>query len=251
MRRKLWLLDLFLLIAVVITGFMLKQRQAETTGREQALMKQSVPAPQPPALPGMPKVHPVTPATYMAAVQMNLFSKDRNPNVILDPPPPPPPPPQMPPLPVAYGVMDLGAGPAAILAEKPGAAHRSYRPGEKIGAFKILAMNNREILFDWEGQPVKKTLEELADHRPTMTATGGTAPDAPPPAGNTPAAAPASSQPTTKSLTEVKGPGADLGNQTRACSPGDTSPAGTVQDGLRKVVTKSPFGDVCRWEPVK
>jgi hypothetical protein len=245
MRRKLWLLDLFLLISVLIAGFVLKQRQSETTGREQALLRQAVAAPPAPALPAMPRVHPVTPATYMAAVQMNLFSKDRNPNVILDPPPPPPPPPQMPPLPVAYGVMDLGAGPAAILAEKPGAAHRSYRPGEKIGAFKIVAMNNREILFDWDGQPVKKTLEELADHRPTMTATGGTAADAPP------ASAAASAQPTTKSLAEAKGPGVDLGNQTRACAPGDAAPAGTVQDGMRKVVTKSPFGDVCRWEPVK
>lgn len=246
MRRKLWLLDLFLLISVVITGFALKHRWSESSAREQALLKQAVPAPPAPALPGMPRVNPVTPATYMAAVQMNLFSKDRNPNVILDPPPPPPPPPQMPPLPVAYGVMDLGAGPAAILAEKPGAAHRSYRPGEKIGAFKIVAMNNREILFDWDGQPVKKTLEELADHRPTMTATGGTADAAP-----APAAAATSAQPTVKSLGEAKGPGADLGNQTRACAPGDTSAPGTVQDGMRKVVTKSPFGDVCRWEPVK
>ena len=75
MRRKLWLLDLFLLIAVVITGFVLKQRQSETTGREQALLKQAVPAPPAPALPGMPRVNPVTPATYMAAVQMNLFSQ--------------------------------------------------------------------------------------------------------------------------------------------------------------------------------
>ena len=42
MRRKLWLLDLFLLISVLIAGFVLKQRQSETTGREQALLKQAV-----------------------------------------------------------------------------------------------------------------------------------------------------------------------------------------------------------------
>lgn len=244
MRRHLWLLDLFLLITVVITGFVLKQRWSETSIREQTLLKQAVPVPPAPALPGIPRVNPATPATYMAAVQMNLFSRDRNPNVILDPPPPPPPPPQMPPLPVAYGVMDLGGGPTAILAEKAGATHRGYRPGEKIGAFKIVAMNNREILFDWNGQPVKKTLEELADHRPTMTSSGSTAEPAP-------AAAAAAAQPATKVLGGVAGPGADLGNQTRACAPGDTSAAGAVVDGMRKVVTKSPFGDVCRWEPVK
>ena len=30
MRRKLWLLDLFLLISVLIAGFVLRQRQSET-----------------------------------------------------------------------------------------------------------------------------------------------------------------------------------------------------------------------------
>ena len=134
--------------------------------------------------------------------------------MILDPPPPPPPPPQMPPLPVSYGMMDLGAGPTAILAEKPGAPHQSYRPGDKIGAFKIVAMNNREILFDWDGQPVKKTFEELADHRPTMTATGGTAADAPAPA------AAASAQPTTKSLAGAKGPGSRSGESDASLCAG-------------------------------
>lgn len=252
MRRNLWLLDLTLLISVVISGFVLKQRWSESSTREQALLQRAVPVPPAPALPGIPKVNPATPAAYMTAVQMNLFSKDRNPNVILDPPPPPPPPPVMPNLPVAYGVLDLGAGPTAILAEKPGAAHKSYRAGERIGAFKIVAMNNREILFDWDGQHVLRTFEQLADRKPTITSTGAMASDAPPP---NPAAAPAapaaSSQPSMKSLGDVKGPGADLGNQTRACAPGDSAPAGAVQDGMRKVVTKSPFGDVCRWEPVR
>jgi hypothetical protein len=42
-----------------------------------------------------------------------------------------------------------------------------------------------------------------------------------------------------------------MGNSTRACVPGDTTPPGTVQDGLRKVVSKTPFGESCRWEPAK
>ena len=53
-------------------------------------------------------------------------------------------------------------------------------------------------------------------------------------------------------ISAPKGPGTDLGNETRACaSRGYESLPGAVQDGMRKVVTKSPFGDVCRWEPVK
>ena len=69
---------------------------------------------------------------------MMLFSRDRNPTVVLDPPPPPPPPPQMPPLPVAYGVMDLGSGPTAILAEKPGAETSGISDRREDREFKIL-----------------------------------------------------------------------------------------------------------------
>ena len=131
MRRNLWLLDLILLVAVVVTGFVLKQKWSETSRREQTLLKQIVPAVPPPAFPSIPGVNPITAANYMETVQMMLFSRDRNPNVILDPPPPPPPPPQMPPLPVAYGVMDLGSGPTAILAEKLGPSIEGTRLGKR------------------------------------------------------------------------------------------------------------------------
>jgi hypothetical protein len=211
--------------------------------REETLLKQVVASSAPPALPSIPKASPVTAASYMDAVQKMLFARDRNPTVILDPPPPPPPPPQMPPLPVSYGMVDIGAGPTAILAEKVGAAHHGYKPGDKIGAFKIVAMNHKEILFDWDGQPVKKTFEELAAAKSTIPASAHT--EAPP--SNTPAPA----APSTTAIGAPKGPGTDLGNETRACVSGDSTPAGTVQDGMRKVVTKSPFGEVCRWEPAK
>lgn len=246
MRRKLWLVDLALLTGVILSGIVLRQRWTEMSMREEKLLKQAVAATGPPPPPAMPKVAPVTAASYMDAVQQMLFAKDRNPTVILDPPPPPPPPPQMPPLPVSYGMVNIGAGPMAILAEKPGAAHHGYKPGDKIGAFTIVAMNSREILFDWDGQPVKRTFAELAAARPTIqesnNAQTSVATNAPPPA----AAAPA-----TTVIGGKLGPGADLGNETKACVAGDTMPAGSTQDGMRKVVTKSPFGEVCRWEKAK
>jgi len=36
----------------------------------------------------------------------------------------------------------------------------------------------------------------------------------------------------------------------RACVPTDTSPAGTVKDGFKKVITQSLMGE-CYWEPTK
>ncbi len=47
------------------------------------------------------------------------------------------------------------------------------------------------------------------------------------------------------------GPGAQVTSNMRACVAGDTSPAGTVKDGYRKVLTQTPFGANCRWEPAK
>jgi hypothetical protein len=243
MRRNLWVVELLLLGAIILVGTFLKQRWSEMSMREEKLLKQVVSANPPPPLPEIPKAPVVTAAAYMDAVQQMLFVRDRNPNVILDPPPPPPPPPQMPPLPVSFGMVDIGDGPRAILAEKTGAPHKSYRPGDTIGAFKVVAMNNKEILFDWDGQPVRKTFAELAAAKPTVPASGHMEP--------APGAAPAAEAPKTTSLAGPKGPGADLGNDSKACVAGDSTPAGTVQDGLRKVVTKSPFGDVCRWEPAK
>jgi hypothetical protein len=105
-------------------------------------------------------------------------------------------------------------------------------------------MNHKEILFDWDGQPVKKTFEELAAAKATIpVAAYSDAPAA--------AATPAPAAPSTTAIGAKAGPGTDLGNETKACVTGDATPAGTVQDGMRKVVTKSPFGEVCRWEPVK
>lgn len=245
MKRQLWVVNVILLGLVALTASVLRQRWVEARQREQALLQQMVPVAPAPPLAALAPVSAATPANYLEVAQKMVFSRDRNSIVILDPPPPPPPapPPEpMPALPVAYGIMNLGSGPTAIMAEKPGAPSKGYRAGESIGAFKIVAMNNQEILFAWKDKQVKKTLEELVDKSARNVAA------APPPAES----APAPAAPQVTSLGTVKaGPGVELGSSTRACVAGDTSPAGTVEGGMRKVVTKTPFGESCRWEPVK
>jgi len=49
--------------------------------------------------PPIPQFRPMTAMEYNEVAQKNLFAKDRNPNVILDPPPAPQPPPPPPPMP--------------------------------------------------------------------------------------------------------------------------------------------------------
>jgi hypothetical protein len=242
LRRKLWLVDITLLALVILAATALRQRWVEGRGREEALLKRIPPVAAAPVVAPLPAHSPATAAQYLEVAQKMLFARDRNPNVILDPPAAPPPPPPMPDLPVAYGVMNLGDGPTAILSVKSGAEHRGYRPGEKIGEFKVVALNNKEIVLEWQGKYVKKNFEELADRRPTV-------PQAPPEAQQQ--QAPAQPQAQTQTIGKPEGPGQDMGNSTRACVPGDTTPAGAVQDGMRKVVNKTPFGESCRWEPVK
>lgn len=242
MRRHLWLIDLTLLALVVWAGTSLRDRWEESKGREEALLRQMIPPLPPPSIPALPGISAVTPAAYMEVAQQFLFSRDRNPNVILDPPPPPPAPKPMPPFPAAYGMIDLGSGPTVILSERPGAKHRGYRAGETIGEFKLVAINGRELVFEWEGKQVKKRLDEIIDKKAAEST-------APPPEATTAAAKPAA--PSVTSLAPLKaGPGVELGENSRACVPGDTAAAGTVQDGFRKVVNKTPFGDSCRWERV-
>jgi hypothetical protein len=50
-----------------------------------------------------------------------------------------------------------------------------------------------------------------------------------------------------------KGPlGTDVGGGFRACTPGDTTPTGSVVNGFKKVVSPGMFGvTTCRWEQVK
>ena len=244
MRRRLWIVDLALLALIALAATALRERWLEGRAREEALLKQMVAAPPPPVLPPLPGVTPSNAAQYNEVAQLMLFSRDRNPNVILDPPPAPPPPKPMPALPFAYGVLNLGGPPLVIMSEKPGATHRGYRQGEKIGEFTIYAFNNTDIILEWEGKYVQRKIEEMSD-RKLVAMTPANEP--PPPA----AAAAPNTGPTNLANVGKAGPGTDMGNQTRACVPGDTTPPGTVQDGMRKVVSKTPFGDSCRWEPAK
>lgn len=185
------------------------------------------------------------PATKFADVAMkDLFSKDRNPNIVVAPPTVAPPKP-MPPLPVVFGVLGLPSGTKAIMAEKAGLPSRPVRQGDKIGEFTIAALDPENVTFDWDGKEISKKIDDLIDRSTgpgAASAGASTAANA-----NAPAAAKPAPQPS-----NVKGgPGKDTGGGTRACVPGDSSPSGTVAEGYTKHVVKSAFGDICNWTQVQ
>jgi len=242
---KLWALNLVLLLAVGAATWRLREDWKGARLREQALLHQTVKPPLPPPVIFTRPAQPVAAISYADIVQKMLFSKDRNPTVVIPVAPPPPPKP-MPPLPVLYGVMNLLDGTTAIMSEKTGAKHRGVRLGDKVGEFTLVALTRDEITLEWEGKEITKSLDEMIDRSglasgppeaATQRATAGAA------------SAPAPPQPAPQPRGDAA-PGVDLGNGKRSCNQGDTSPAGTQSGGFRKTKYPTPFGDACQWAPI-
>ncbi len=244
MIRRLILLNLVLLAALGFLIWQLRERVRSARAREDAMLLMHVPPADVPKPPPLGKVAPVDATSYQDIVMKNLFSQDRNPVPILDPPPPPPPPDPVPSFPAARGVMLWeGMPPAVVLSSSKGASdQRSYHPGESIGPWKVVSVDHQFIVLQWRDQQFKKRLDELMDRTPLTMAE---APQQQQNAPNMPAAQPV------KALGDSNNQGIDIGGGIKACVAGDTQPTGSVVAGLKKIVSQTPFGTVCRWEPAK
>ena len=240
MKRKLVLLNVALVLLAAYAGWQWRQAWRASHAREAATLGRPVkPAPPPPFTP-LPAAPPVVPSGYAEIVQKTLFDSSRNPAVEVELPPPPPPKP-VPPLPVLYGILNLGDGPVAVLSVNAGGEQQEVRPGDPIGQFTLASVNTEEIAFEWDGQTIRKKLNELMPARSAPQAAQAAA------SGRT-------EQPVVAAPSEpprALGPGADSGGGFRSCLPNDSTPAGTVVDGYRKQVTNSPlFGQSCSWVQV-
>lgn len=238
MKRKLLIANLALLGLSVALGVHVRNAWLEARAREQTVLRRSIKPLAPPPMAPLPGPKAVQATGYIDIAQKDLFSKDRNPTVVVEPPAPPKPKP-MPPLPLFHGLVDLGDGPLAIMSNGPKAPHRDYQPGDKVGEFKLVSVNSEDIVLEWEGQTITKKVDEMLDRTvapaPASPAVAAAA-QAPPPVKPLPAG-------------EAK-PGADLGRGMRACQAGDSSADGTIADGMRKVIKNTPFGSRCYWESV-
>lgn len=241
MKRKIVILNVVLAAVVIFASFQLRSAWRSAKHREaatlhpKAFVKPPAVAPYSP----LPTAEPVLSAGYNAIAQKDLFDPSRNPNVVVEvqPPPQPPPPPPMPPLPHYFGQMNLD-GVSAILSEAANSPQKSVKPGDTIGQFKLVDVSTQEIFFEWNGELVRRRLDELTDRgRQSSNAQAGpAAPQAPPPA------APVIKTPT--------GPGEMAPQGYKVCNPNDSTPDGAVVDGYRKVAYSTPFGSACRWDPL-
>jgi hypothetical protein len=238
LKRKLLLLDLVLGAASVYAAWQFRTEWRAAKARESALLNQKPrAAPAQPFIP-LPPAPPVTAASYADVAENMLFDKSRNATVAVETPPPPPSKP-MPALPVYHGVMNLGDGQVAIMSVTAASAQEEIRPGDAIGQFKLVDVNTEEIVFEWEGKTIHKKMDEILERAAAQQAAESGPKDAAPP--------PAPVQETAKRPT---GPGSLTSGGERRCDPNDSSPIGTVTDGYRKMSYPTPFGNVCRWDPV-
>jgi len=240
MNRKIIALNLGLLALLGTLGWMLRAHWQQARAQELATLskapRRSAQLPPPSPVPPEPAVA----ANYLEVAQKTLFSKDRNPNVIIEVAPPPAPKPEepVPPRPAYYGQMGLGEPVAFLKAEKGG--QKGFRVGDEVGPFKLVAFDRETITFEWHEKTLEYPLEEL---RPKETPAGQ---------AGVPANTPAVPTGPIIGMSQEKGP--VLGTQNgeiRSCVPGDNSPAGTVKDGYRKSIVASAFGASCLWEPIK
>jgi hypothetical protein len=243
LKRKLLVLNLGLAAFLAYAGFALRQAWLAQKAREAAELNKAVKPGLPPILTPLAVAPPVVPAGYAAIAEQTLFDRSRNPNVPVEVPAPPPPKP-MPPLPLYHGQMNIGTGPMASLSEKPNSAGVFLHPGETIGQFKLVDVTSEEITLEWEGKTIRKNVDELLDRSGSQQQAALTA------ARTEQPAAPAAVGPAPGVAKTATGPGADTGAGFKRCEPNDSTPAGTVVDGFRKVVSPTPFGEACRWDPV-
>jgi hypothetical protein len=244
MTRKLMLLDVALAALVSFLAWQMRREWVEAHSRAQAFLSAQVKQVPAPRLAALPRVSPLAAMAYAEVAQLNLFSQDRNPQVILDPPETPKPKP-IPAFPVARGVLLWdGTPPVVVLSLRPGGGQKGYHPGEQIGDWKIVSVDNQYVVFEWDGKQFKKRIDELMDRSGQETAQA-------PAAAPAPNAAPA---PQAQSLSDSKKSDhfVDVGaDDMRGCKPGDDAAPGTVVEGFKKVVSSTPFGSACRWEQVK
>jgi hypothetical protein len=166
LNRRLVLLNVALLALSGALIWTLRTNWLASKARERAVLQRKVApktvlAPQP-----LPAVKAVAPAEYLDVAGKMLFSKDRNPTVVVEPPKPSPEP-VMPALPNYHGQMSIGE-PVILLSTSAAAAQRGYHAGDQVGDFKLVSFDEVRAQFEWKGKNVDRKLEEL---RPKETTT--------------------------------------------------------------------------------
>jgi len=242
-NRRLILLNLALIVALLFAVNILHERWQEGEARRLKIEREKIAAVPVAPLPPRPMVPPLSSGAYVEVAQKVLFSRDRNPDVIPPPPPPPAPPPKIPPFPAAHGVMLWGNMAPSIILSMGNDEQAVYRAGDKIGEFEIVSIDHQHLILTWNGQTFVKNISDLEALAPAADERQAAANLPPPPVAAPPPAA------------RQNGPGItmDPEGKMKTCDVTDSNPMGTVIDGYKKVPLVNPMapgGNFCLWQQV-
>lgn len=256
MKRKLTLLNLALLVLLLAGGFEFNRRIEESRSRYEILQR-SGDAKEVPAFPAPEASERVRQADFLPVVDRFLFYPDRSATVEVEAPVEKVV--ARPALPLLSGVMDLGEGPIALMADSSRGFPRPVAVGEKVGEYTFLGFAGDKLKLEWQGEQIEVSQESLAGPE-----AGGQQSDSRPAKAATKARRSAASRrQTSRSASETKtaqtqaddrktvGGRYNIGTEIRPgvfrADPRDSSPAGTEYEGYRKVVNPTPFGNQSWW----
>ena len=158
MRNRLRWLDLLLLLLLGWGGWAALMDYREAAGRHGIF--ETGPAGSAPAPPAdVPAAAPAQAEAYRAIADRLLFSADRNAAVravARDAGASP-----ADALPVLRGIADLGEGPSALLAERPGMRAQWVRPGEPVGPYLLESIAGDSLVLSRNGRRIETTAAEL------------------------------------------------------------------------------------------
>jgi hypothetical protein len=234
LKRRLIVLNVALAALIAGAAWRLRQDWVAGQERDRATLHQPVHVGPPPPVSLPPKPEPVTATKYGDIAQKMLFTKDRNPVVVIEAPPPKPEPP-MPALPLLHGVMNLPSGAVAIMSENATARDHGVRAGEPVGEFKLVSVDREKLSLEWHGKVITKTVEELLDRRASEQASQQVA-------ASQPAAAAASPPPAIREAEKGPPPPNITSIPKDAVPTGDGSSRYTDAQGRTWVLRQTPFG---------
>ena len=255
MKRKLLLLNLGLLALLLAGGFEFQRRLEQARSRHEILQRidsarETPPFPAPQA-PGR-----VRQADYLPIVDRLLFYQDRN--AIVEVEAPEVKVVERPALPVLSGVMNLGDGPIALMADDARTDPRPVEVGEKVGEYTFLGFSGDKLKLAWQGEEIEVSQDRLAGEQEGGSRSAAAAGSS---SGAAARRSAASRRQTSRAETKTQQAAADtrktlggrynIGTEIRPgvfrADPRDSSPAGTEFEGYRKVVNQTPFGSQSWW----
>lgn len=175
-------------------------------------------------------------------VTKNLFSADRNNDIVQDQKAAAPPPP----VPIVFGTMNLGGSYEALMAEggsqRGRPAFRRVKKGESISEYRVVEIEDEKVVVEFRGE--KTTIDVYQSARTVPQIEARSAPVAAPPVVESGGAPVPQSAPTVQTSASAAGAASTAQSQT------DPGIRVTIEGNRRRMERQTPFGPQVWYENI-